>query len=276
MFNRYGVDFFIICIILYLSAHYKHQNNIKTSNNRHICNNCLLVYSKLNNVLGNVTVYLHHQTKCDALEIGVNTMEKKTDRRIRKTKSQLRQGLAKLMEEKSINEITVKELVEEVDINRSTFYLHYTDIYDMLEKIEDELMEEIKYLFDATEEQIGKPQASLPFLVELFSMLDHNRDICRALSGPHGDLSFITRIEGYIAKHSAKYTNSLFNSSIESDMKYIHSYCITGCVGMVKLWLNENYGDSPEHMAKITYDMLIASLQSYLKESSKKNLHLLD
>ena len=55
-------------------------------------------------------------------------MEEKTDRRVRKTKKLLRQGLAKLMENKSINEITVKELVDEVDINRSTFY-YITQIF---------------------------------------------------------------------------------------------------------------------------------------------------
>ena len=53
-------------------------------------------------------------------------MAEKVDRRVRKTKAQLRAGLARLMQKKSIKEITVKELVEEVDINRSTFYLHYT------------------------------------------------------------------------------------------------------------------------------------------------------
>ena len=63
-------------------------------------------------------------------------MAEKVDRRVRKTKAQLRAGLARLMQKKSIKEITVKELVEEVDINRSTFYLHYTDIYQMLESIE--------------------------------------------------------------------------------------------------------------------------------------------
>ena len=52
-------------------------------------------------------------------------MQKKTDRRVRKTKTQLRNGLAMLMKEKSVGEITVKELVDQVDINRSTFYLHY-------------------------------------------------------------------------------------------------------------------------------------------------------
>ena len=59
-------------------------------------------------------------------------MQKKTDRRVSKTKSQVRKGLAHLMMEKSIGEITVKELVDEVDINRSTFYLHYSDIPTLL------------------------------------------------------------------------------------------------------------------------------------------------
>ena len=70
-------------------------------------------------------------------------MQKKTDRRVRKTKSQLKTGLAQLMREKSIREITVKELVDAVDINRSTFYLHYTDIYQMLQKIEEDAMQNI-------------------------------------------------------------------------------------------------------------------------------------
>lgn len=45
-------------------------------------------------------------------------MSKNMDRRVRKTRAQLRQGLAELLKEKSLKEITVKELVEKVDINR--------------------------------------------------------------------------------------------------------------------------------------------------------------
>ena len=71
-------------------------------------------------------------------------MQKKVDRRVRKTKSQLRKGLARLLQEKSIGEITVKELVEEVDINRSTFYLHYSDIPSLLKEIEDDMMDEME------------------------------------------------------------------------------------------------------------------------------------
>ena len=71
-------------------------------------------------------------------------MQKKTDRRVRKTKTQLRNGLAMLMKEKSVGEITVKELVDQVDINRSTFYLHYPDISGLLHEIENDLAEEME------------------------------------------------------------------------------------------------------------------------------------
>ena len=62
-------------------------------------------------------------------------MEKKTDRRIRKTKQQLQEGFIHLRKSKSIKDITVKELCELTDLNRGTFYLHYKDIYDLLEDV---------------------------------------------------------------------------------------------------------------------------------------------
>ena len=101
-------------------------------------------------------------------------MPVKTDRRIRKTKAQLRTGLAKLLQKKSIKEITVKELVELVDINRSTFYLHYSDIYNMLSSIEEELLEEIRQTI------LNHPvspfnESSFPFIEDIFQILEETR-----------------------------------------------------------------------------------------------------
>ena len=62
--------------------------------------------------------------------------ENTTDRRVRKTRGQLRQGLVRLMREKSIQDITVKELCEKAWINKSTFYAHYTDLYDLSDRVE--------------------------------------------------------------------------------------------------------------------------------------------
>ena len=74
-------------------------------------------------------------------------MEAKTDRRIKRTRYLLVHALTSLMLKKSIKDITVKELCESVDINRGTFYLHYKDIYDMLEQTEQELLEQFEQVF---------------------------------------------------------------------------------------------------------------------------------
>lgn len=187
----------------------------------------------------------------------------KTDRRIRKTKSQLRIGLAKLMETKSINEITVKELVDEVDINRSTFYLHYTDIYNLLDEIETELHDEIIKAID--KHPIGLNKNTFPFIADIFSILLKNKDFCKALLGPNGDISFILKIESIIAEHSIKALEPMFPHAID-DLKYSYSFCLSGCVGMIKSWLYNNTPESPEHMAEITFQMVTSAMKVFYKE----------
>ena len=125
-------------------------------------------------------------------------MAKETDRRVRKTRALLRRSLAELLCEKSIREITVKELVERADINRSTFYLHYSDVYDMMEKIENGLVDDIEKLIEAHPVSPFN-EKSFPFIEDIFVILAENRDICAALLGPHGDISFLHRIEGIIS-----------------------------------------------------------------------------
>ena len=75
--------------------------------------------------------------------------EQKIDKRVARTKTRLKEGLADLRTRKSIQEITVKELVEYVHINRSTFYLHYSDISNMLENVKRELIEEIAEVMES-------------------------------------------------------------------------------------------------------------------------------
>ncbi|MEG2643479.1 MAG: TetR/AcrR family transcriptional regulator, partial [Eubacterium sp.] len=72
--------------------------------------------------------------------------EKKEDRRVRKTKRQLRQALTELLKEKPIQEIKVREIADLIDINRGTFYQHYRDICEMLLQIEDELFSQFNQI----------------------------------------------------------------------------------------------------------------------------------
>ena len=196
-------------------------------------------------------------------------MSEKVDRRVRKTKAQLRAGLARLMQKKSIKEITVKELVEEVDINRSTFYLHYTDIYQMLESIEGELMDEISHLIDDYAlDPINNKESSYPFIEQIFTILDNNKDIRIALLGKNGDMAFVNRIEGLIAETVFQRLSSRMPKD-NRDIEYAYAFCLNGCVGMIKAWLSSDNQESTQHMAELTHKLIDSTTHMYLEQALK-------
>ena len=97
---------------------------------------------------------------------------KKIDARVRYTQKVLKESFLKLLEEKPVNKITVKEVCELAELNRATFYAHYTDCFALLESIEDEMLEgfeeSLKYirsldvtsLMSAIYEMIERPRLS--------------------------------------------------------------------------------------------------------------------
>lgn len=103
-------------------------------------------------------------------------MDKTTDsRRVRMTKKILKDALLELMEDKHISRISIKEICELADVNRSTFYAHYDSQFALLDEIE-------KGIVDAT------PRINLytdaPIQGELrkfFEYLDENKRVCRIL-----------------------------------------------------------------------------------------------
>ena len=66
--------------------------------------------------------------------------ETKTDRRWVRTRKSIRNAFAKLLIDKELEKITVKEIVEIADINRNTFYLHYSNVNEVVEEIENEII----------------------------------------------------------------------------------------------------------------------------------------
>ena len=193
-------------------------------------------------------------------------MEKKVDRRVIKTRRQLKKGLAALMKEKSVNQITVKELVEEVDINRSTFYLHFKDIQDLLREIEENMEAQIKRAIEEHPIVSGNENAFY-FIEDMFRVLDEEREISKALIGPNGEMGFIHRIEQIIKENSRGTLEKMFPGKKE-DLKYFYAFCLSGCLGLVKVWLNEGEEKSPEEMAQMTFNMIANAKDAFCQTAS--------
>lgn len=164
--------------------------------------------------------------------------EQKIDNRIKRTKKLLKQGVTKLILQKSIKKISVRELTDSVEINRGTFYLHYKDIYDLVEQIENELCEEFdKVLEKSLAEYSGD---TLKVFRDFCRFLDDNRDICYALLSDNGDINFLLKMRAIISRRCfSNVPKDYIKMQNKNDYIYIISYFESGTVGILRYWLSD-------------------------------------
>lgn len=191
--------------------------------------------------------------------------QEKIDRRVRKTRALLLQGLIQLMNEKDIKDISVKELSDLVDINRGTFYLHYNDIYDMLDKVEDELFREFNEILDRNLTEQTKIIPSNAILLDIFSFLEKNYDISKVMLGPHGDLAFVNRLKELV-KERLRHILELEHAG--ENLEYFYSFIVSGFVGIIETWLNHENPLPPEKIADLCWQLLRNGI------ASQNNSHL--
>jgi len=111
------------------------------------------------------------------------------NRSVRFTKLRIRTAFFELMKNNSVHKITVAEIVRKADISRATFYLHYLDIYDLLHKIEDDIINDVLdeiAKFDEDAYIVGE----FPIAQKVFAVLDAHSDEIIQLLGENGDIAF--------------------------------------------------------------------------------------
>ncbi|MGA9289210.1 MAG: TetR/AcrR family transcriptional regulator C-terminal domain-containing protein [Anaerobacillus sp.] len=83
----------------------------------------------------------------------MNNKKKQIDPRIIRTRQLLKDAFVELLQEMDLEKLSVNRLTEKATINRVTFYLHYKDISDMLDKMADDMILEISTV-------LGEPEAN--------------------------------------------------------------------------------------------------------------------
>ena len=173
------------------------------------------------------------------------------DRRVRKTRRQLRECLITLLKEKKVQDITVRELTDMADLNRGTFYLHYKDVFDLLEKTEAELQEDFNQLVCKHDAVDLKQRPSVIFN-EIYSLVYDNADLIEILLGENGDLNFVNRLKQLIREKCLKDWMDVFRSGNAAAFDAFFSFIVSGCIGLVQYWLQTGLKETPEQMAKLT------------------------
>ena len=173
------------------------------------------------------------------------------DGRVRKTRKVLNECLIRLLKEKRVQDITVRELTDMADLNRGTFYLHYKDVFDLLEKTEAELMDEFNSLVMSYDAKDLKQHPALVF-DDIFALVYDNADLVEILMGENGDLSFVNRLKQLVREKCLRDWMEVFRSGDPQVFEAYFSFIVSGCVGLVQYWIQNGRKESPRQMASLT------------------------
>ena len=186
----------------------------------------------------------------------------KTDRRIKYTKMVLKQSLINLLKVKSITKISVKEICEEADINRATFYSHYSDQYALLNSIEKELIDDINLylsscLFNDNESE------TLQVMCKLFEYIKDNSELCSCLLGENGNSDFQQDVMLIFQRQfTSEWTTK--KTMKRMDAEYIFSYTAIGSIGLIQIWLRDGMKKSAREMAEFLVKLTNQGLNAFI------------
>lgn len=186
-------------------------------------------------------------------------MEQTKDRRVRRTKKAMAEALAELLLEKPLNNISVREISDMADINRGTFYLHYRDVYDMVEQLQNEIFEKFNEIVDNHEPQKSNEEL-FPLLVELFNLLSDNSALAKVLIGKNGDAAFVDKLKQVIREKCFVNVAKNFAAKTDDAFNYFYHYIVSGCIGICSAWLDNGMKESTPEMAAFTEKLITNSV----------------
>lgn len=166
---------------------------------------------------------------------------KKTDTRVRYTKSVLQKALLEILEKKNIERISVKELCEKAAVNRGTFYLHYGTPNDVLYEIENQFFEENLKLYSTyMENDYPIDQLSL-----VFAGILKNAGLCRIIMGPNGNPKFQSRVRDMMRPGVIQTWQKEFPDYSKAHLEYVYDYIFAGSMTLILNWINQEQPDIP-------------------------------
>ena len=150
------------------------------------------------------------------------------NQRVRLSKMLLKNALIKLLKEKPVNKITVKELCELSQINRATFYTHYSDCFALLESIENELI-------DAFEQSLRYVNSfDVTALIEaIYDMIDRNQEACRALIFGNTSSTILKRMIALAKKGSIAYWRKELPATEDAELEMMYTHLSNGLMHVV-------------------------------------------
>lgn len=168
----------------------------------------------------------------------------KSDARVRYTRMRIREAFFTCLKEKPVSKITVKELCGLAEINRATFYKHYADPFDLMEKMEEEALEKLKEDIHAY-----RADSHQSMLLTILNSMNDTSDPCALLASQNGDPNFANRIsEAFYQEYRPRIAQYLPHKTAREQFS-AYLFVAGGCGAILAEWVKEGMKIPPEQVA---------------------------
>lgn len=172
------------------------------------------------------------------------------NRRVKLSKKMLKEALISLLESKDIYKISIRELCELADVNRTTFYKYYGSQFDLLNDLEND---SLKLINEAIDKNVENREQ---ILVVICRYLEQNITISKLLLNNNVDPTFPEKLFSLnsIQDIYAKYV-SCPNTDEEMNM-YMYNYITYGIYQVIRIWINNESREKADVFAKRLMELL--------------------
>lgn len=164
-------------------------------------------------------------------------MNVKNNKRRKASQEKIEKAFIELLQTREIKDITVSDLIKMTQLNRSTFYANYIDIFDLADKTREKLENEFSNLFadyDSFQEHTGA--------LKMFTHIKENQLFYKTYFKLCYDEKHLISV--YDAKRAEM-------EHLDSNIKYHIEFFRNGLNAVIKLWLAGGCKESPEEMAQV-------------------------
>lgn len=177
-------------------------------------------------------------------------MPESTDRRVRRTRKLLQDGLLALMRRKPLEDITVKELAETADVARATVYVHFKDPADVLAQLEQSIYADVDAIL-ARHAPAELAQSPAALLGELFAYVRENRPSFEVLLGDHGDRAFAADLRALCAERASAALRLKIPGADDAAIAYRAVFLVGGYETLLQRWMLGGCQEPPEELARL-------------------------
>lgn len=172
----------------------------------------------------------------------------KESRRVKMTKMLLNDSFIKFLAEEPLSRITIKEICEDADVNRSTYYAHFTDPYDQLKKMEADIIADMTIYVDSiVTEGLRDDKKQRQITKGILEYIQSKKRVFQVLLGKSGDLNFQNDILTFFGERIFKNQSRYNTSAIKKAYQYI--YAGTGSFGVIYYWIMKGEAVAVDTMA---------------------------